>query len=628
MEFNTKHRKLSKNKNSVRTPAATKQRLTKKKTVARKRKCVCLPENYSVVEFPSIWNELRQNGQLCDGKIVCRDMKSIRVHRAILSAVSPYFKAIFVNSLKKGEPEETEIFVDVPSCYMSLILDYAYTGTCVVTAANVEYLLPYADQFDIVGVIQLCCQFLLQELRPHNCLGIFKFARYYFCGELEKKGKLYIRQNFSRILKECNEFKSISYDELEDILRDDELNVRNEEIVFQAVKTWVEHDLENRRKYIPSLLSCVRYGHISYKYFKSKILQWQPVIDDEKCQEALYPAVVFLTVLDSRPGTEADLNDPLARPRIPYEILFAVGGWSAGSPTSFVETYDTRADRWFLSIHMDLTPRAYHGLCSLNNLIYMIGGFDGSDHFNTVRCYDPVANTWHERACMYQARCYVSVVAHDGLIYALGGYNGRTRMSSVERYYPDKNQWEMTTSMNKQRSDASAASLGGKIYIVGGFNGQEVLSSAEVFDPDTKQWSFIHSMISPRSGVSLIAYRDCLYALGGFNGYSRLNTGEKFNPQRGGDWQEVTEMFSARSNFATVLLDDMIFVIGGFNGSTTIPHVECYDGDTLEWYDAAPMNLNRSALSACVLVGLPNARSFSYLAKAVPAAGADQAHHS
>lgn len=75
-----------------------------------------------------------------------------------------------------------------------------------------------------------------------------------------------------------------------------------------------------------------------------------------------------------------------------------------------------RADRWFLSIHMDLTPRAYHGLCALHNLIYMIGGFDGSDHFNTVRCYDPVANTWRERACMYQARCYVSVVAHGDQI--------------------------------------------------------------------------------------------------------------------------------------------------------------------------------------------------------------------
>lgn len=242
---------------------------------------MCLPENYSVVEFPAIWNELRQNGQLCDGTIVCRDMKSIHVHRAILSAVSPYFKAIFINSLKKGEPEETEIFVDVPSCYMVLILDYAYTGSCKVTAENVEHLLPYADQFDVVGVIQLCCQYFLHELRPHNCLGIFKFAKYYFCGDLEKKGKLYIRQNFSRVLKECNEFKSLTHEELEEVLRDDELNVRNEEVVFQALKTWVEHDLENRRGYIPSLLSCVRFGHISFKYFKSKILQWTPVVEDE-----------------------------------------------------------------------------------------------------------------------------------------------------------------------------------------------------------------------------------------------------------------------------------------------------------------------------------------------------------
>lgn len=79
---------------------------------------------------------------------------------------------------------------------------------------------------------------------------------------------------------------------------------------------------------------------------------------------------------------------------------------------------------------------------------------------------------------------------------------------------------------------------------------------------------------------------------------------------------------------STLEIQPLLTMASNSTGSTTIPHVECYDGDTLEWYDAAPMNLNRSALSACVLAGLPNARSFSYLAKAVPAAGADQAHHS
>ncbi|KAI4486744.1 hypothetical protein M0804_006114 [Polistes exclamans] len=198
-------------------------------------------------------------------------------------------------------------------------------------------------------------------------------------------------------------------------------------------------------------------------------------------------------------------------------------------------------------------------------------------------------------------------------------------MNSAERYEPQKNQWEMISSMNRQRSDASAAALNNKIYIVGGFNGQEILDSAEVYDLESNQWSYIRSMISPRSGVSLVAFRDSLYALGGFNGFIRLSSGEgeRYSPNNSENWQEVTEMFSPRSNFATVILDDMIFVIGGFNdqvivffsGTTTIAYVECYDADNNEWYDASPMNLNRSALSACVISGLSNARDYSYLSK-------------
>lgn len=50
-------------------------------------------------------------------------------------------------------------------------------------------------------------------------------------------------------------------------------------------------------------------------------------------------------------------------------------------------------------------------------------------------------------------------------------------------------------------------------------------------------------------------------------------------------------------------------------GSTTINYVECYDADANEWFDAAPMNLNRSALSACVISGLSNARDYSLVGR-------------
>ncbi|XP_078039106.1 uncharacterized protein LOC144471169 [Augochlora pura] len=614
-----KFRKLFRSRMSRATVFTVKlKQCGNRKQATRARKCMCLPSNYGLVEFPMVWSELRANQQLCDGAIRCARDHVFPVHRVILSAVSPYFKALFTNSLRGGKTETTEVVIDsIPSEIFSLILDYAYTGTCDVNTENVEQLLPLADQFEVLGVVQLCCQFLLQELRPENCLGIIKFARHYFCRDLEEKGRKYIRHHFKRILQESPEFKELTGEELEAILRDDELNVKNEEIVFEAVKTWVEHNLEERRPRLPRLLKCVRYGFISYPFFMNNILTWTIIEEDEPCQQIIWEANAYINKLDAKQGGgEIDLKNPLARPRIPHEILFTIGGWTAGSPTNFMETYDTRADRWFLSVNTDATPRSYHGLCALDNLIYMIGGFDGNQHFNTVRCFDPVTKKWRERACMYHARCYVSVCIHGGKIYALGGYNGRGRMSSGERYEPQRNQWEMIPPMQRQRSDASAAVLHDKIYIVGGFNGREVLDCAEVFDVETNQWSYIHSMLNPRSGVSLVAYRDSLYALGGFDGFNRLSSGERYNPNHSEDWHAVPEMFNPRSNFATVILDDMIFVVGGFDGETTIAYAECYDADSNEWYDASPMNLNRSALSGCVIAGLANAREYSYQSKA------------
>lgn len=114
----------------------------------------------------------RANQQLCDGVIKCSENKIFHVHRAILSAVSPYFKALYTNSLKNGKSDITEVSIDtVPAEIFGLILNFAYTGSCEITTDNVEQLLSFADQFEVLGVIQLCCQFLLEELRPDNCLG-------------------------------------------------------------------------------------------------------------------------------------------------------------------------------------------------------------------------------------------------------------------------------------------------------------------------------------------------------------------------------------------------------------------------------------------------------------------------
>lgn len=567
-----------------------------------KRKCKKTSTNFTIplVEFPTIWEELRVNNQLCDGSVKCEDGVRFNIHRIILSAISPYFRALFTNSINGGRPEIHEANVNVSSSAFKVVLDYAYTGSCVINAENVFEVLRYADQYEILDVVRKCCEYLVNDLSPKNCLQVLKFASQFFCNYLTDKGNIYVLQNFSEVLKDNLEFVKLSVEHLKKILADDYLNVKSEEMVFEAIKTWVGYAPQERKVHLLDLLKCVRMGALTHEKIV-KIARWPLIEADTTC--TLYIADV-LTIME--------MDTFVSRPRIPYDVLFAIGGWSAGSPTSFVETYDNRADRWLVSKDTDVVARAYHGMCTFQGKIYLVGGFDGNEYFNTVRCFDPSTHTWSDCACMYYSRCYVSVVLCDGKIYAMGGYNGRIRMNSAERYDPLRNQWELIPSMQKQRSDASAAVLHHKIYIVGGFNGHEVMNSAEMFDPLTNQWSYIPPMISARSGVSLISYHEALYAIGGFNGFTRLPTTEKYEPDAS-NWTEISEMMTPRSNFGTVILDDYIYVIGGFNGSTTINYVEYLDTDTHEWTDAASMNLNRSALSACVISGLSNSKDYSYL---------------
>jgi kelch-like protein 10 len=68
----------------------------------------------------------------------------------------------------------------------------------------------------------------------------------------------------------------------------------------------------------------------------------------------------YLETITQKDG-EIEIRE-FARPHIPHEILFSIGGWSEGGPTNYIETYDTRAHRWVKVEEVDPAgPRAFHG---------------------------------------------------------------------------------------------------------------------------------------------------------------------------------------------------------------------------------------------------------------------------
>ncbi|XP_043470677.1 kelch-like protein 10 [Leptopilina heterotoma] len=554
--------------------------------------------------------DLRQNKLLCDAVIRLEDGGVFHIHRAILSACSTYFRALFTTTLHSHE--QTDVLLPGVSSYtMNLLLEYAYLRTLDINNDNVCQILITADYLNIIGVLDLCCNYLTENLVPANCIGILRFAREHFCRGLEADTYRYVMRNFVQIAQKSLEVLALPIEELRTLVGADELNVKNEDIVWELVLRWIDYDPIERKGYIVDLMKNIRLGLLDTQFFLENVKDHPYVAGNEACRPIIIETLKFLYDLEMIAQRDGEVPTPeIARPRVPHEILFAIGGWSGGSPTNYIETYDTRADRWVQVDQVDPTgPRAYHGTAVVGFNIYVIGGFDGIDYFNSCRCFNAVTKVWREVAPMNARRCYVSVAVLKDVIYAMGGYDGYNRQNSAERYNYKRNQWSYIAPMYYQRSDASATTLNDKIYITGGFNGQECMNTAEVYDPETNQWTMIAPLRSRRSGVSCISYHNHVYVIGGFNGVSRMCSGEKYNPETD-SWTPIPDMYHPRSNFAIEVIDDMIFVIGGFNGVTTIFRVECYDGKHNEWYEATDMNIYRSALSACVIMGLPNVEDY------------------
>lgn len=139
---------------------------------------------------------------------------------------------------------------------MRLILDYAYTGSLPITEDNVQEILLAADQFNILEVIETCSNFLVELLHPNNCIGIWKFTNVCFRTELRCKAFRYILEHFEKACL-CDEFLLLSEEELTDIIKQDNLNVQQESIVFEAILRWIDHAPEERERHFHVLLKKV-----------------------------------------------------------------------------------------------------------------------------------------------------------------------------------------------------------------------------------------------------------------------------------------------------------------------------------------------------------------------------------
>ncbi|XP_053491304.1 kelch-like protein 10 [Ictalurus furcatus] len=551
----------------------------------------------------NIINELRLKKQLCDAVIVV-DGAEFHVHKIILCGCSPYFMALFTNG---GYPPD-KLGYSIPNVsaeIMELIVEYAYIRRVNITEKNVCKLLIAADYLLVNSLLNDCCTFLKAQLCPENCVNICRLAHSYFCEKLKQQAFRFILHNFEEMVRLSEEFLDLTVEQLSEIIEKDELNVKQESVVFEAILQWIKHAPWKRKAHIGVLLPKVRLGLLTHDYLMNNVSNNVLVMDNMTCKPIV--TRVLMGIDDLNPSLP--LSSDLQRLRLPSAVLLAIGGYGHKNLNT-IEAYDTRAARWVNVTCNDESPRAYHGTVYLNGFVYCIGGFDSVDFLNSVRRFDPITRTWAQVNPMHSCRCDVSVCVLDSRIYAMGGFDGFEHLNTVERYEPENDRWCMIAPMHEPRGDSSATVLNGKVYICGGFDGNRCLFTGEYYSPQTGEWTLITPMMIRRRGLGVVAYGGWVYAVGGNDGVNQISNVEVYNPQTN-VWTQGPAMNNKRSNFGIEVLDDLLFVAGGENGTTTMDEAECYDKQTSEWHAIENMGISRRGLSCCVLSGLPNMAEYA-----------------
>jgi kelch-like protein 10 len=81
---------------------------------------------------------------------------------------------------------------------MSLKLEYAYIRSVDIIQENVCMLVVSADYLSVLGLLELCCDFLKSMLTPENCIDIMLFAR--DCSpSLAGDAHCFVRHNFVQV---------------------------------------------------------------------------------------------------------------------------------------------------------------------------------------------------------------------------------------------------------------------------------------------------------------------------------------------------------------------------------------------------------------------------------------------
>ncbi|VDP69797.1 unnamed protein product [Echinostoma caproni] len=419
-------------------------------------------------------------------------------------------------------------------------------------------------------------------------------------------------------------FQTLSCEEMEYFLTSNELNVRKESEVIQAIDQWMQapvrandtiscfvstprlltqcvridqlelNDLERIYEF-PCLKDRLRFGqmttndmadshsepydplvwkqiqrsrvqcHAAFGQIRRKLVRFsrnlRPLGDRPKRLSEV-PRITTNHRSESQSEKPAD-RWPIGDVRIPHETILLFGGWKCGRPCRDVSVLDARQKIWTTYSADSKSEDEKTGITANSSVLDRL-------------------------VLPYALMSFGIALVGNRYIYIAGGELASTQTTSrmirfdVAQATTDVEQeesgWKLCSSLHESRRDLVLVNVKDiALYAIGGDNNRTVLSCVERFplDPqyrfDGQGWCLMPNMLIPRGAPAADALHDIIYVCGGYT-ESRMesltNSCEAFDT-RTNQWTFIEPMSQARYYAHAVSVQGVLFVLGGGGESGT-----------------------------------------------------------
>lgn len=448
-------------------------------------------------------DELWRQRELCDVNLLAENadgklVVSVPAHRLVLAANIPYFKAMLTSKMQESDQRDITL-MNIDGDGLKRIVGFAYTGKLEITETSAQGILVTASLLALPEIVSACERFIGKHLGAANCLGIAEFARLHHLEALASTAEQYSSKHFSSVAIN-DEFLYLSVDRVEELVRNDDITIKAEEEVYEAVTRWLYHDLESRKEHAERLYHHVRFPILSSNFLKK-------VAQNNNLLTSLPAGKIMLQDAHDyhdNPASALYLKPKNIQPRSSVAGVLCVAGGTGDSGLSLsdVSYYTAHAKSWKPGTKMQVR-RNRLAMAVYNSELYAIGGVDLMEPIPTVEKYSPLTNSWRCVASLNIARRSCTAVATNMGIFVMGGFSGSVFLKSVEFYDAKLDEWQYQQPMLHSRSDLTSVYFDQRIYAIGGQNSTGLHRSVERFDFVNRKWESIADMCTTRSNAGL-----------------------------------------------------------------------------------------------------------------------------